>query len=286
MAELISADELAALRTSHDLVVADASVDLPAARFDGDHQVRSGRHLWRQAHIPGSVHLDLVGELHDGSAGYHFAVPAAADLAGRLARRGIGPHTTVVTYDRGDMMWAARLWWTLRWVGVDARVLDGGLPAWASRYPVSAGAEPEPVAADPWTPAQTLDVWADQAAVAAIAAGAAPGTLVCGLSGEAFAGRVPSRYRRRGHIPGSVNIPARAHVGDDGLLSGPDALRAPYATISSYPLVLYCGGGISASLNALALTLTGVSDIRLYDGSLEQWAADPSAPLQVDLDGA
>lgn len=281
MSDLISATELAALRASRDVVVVDASVELPSARFDGDHQVRSGRRLWRRARIPGSLHLDLVAELHDPTAGYHFAVPAAADLAGRLAARGIGPSTTVVAYDRGDMLWAARLWWTLRWIGVDVRVLDGGLPAWSSRYPVSSGEPSESDPADSWVPERTLDVWADKAAVTAIATGTAPGTLVCGLSADAFAGRVPSRYRRRGHIPGSINVPARAHVGDDGLLLPVDALRAPYAAISSYPLVLYCGGGISASLNALALTVTGVNDIRVYDGSLEQWAADATAPLQI-----
>ncbi len=283
MADLISVAELAALRRhgDADVVVADASVDLPSPRFDGDHQAHSGRPLWAQTHIPGSIHLDLVAELHDRTADYHFAVPEPAELAARLARRGIGRNTTVVAYDRGDMLWAARLWWTLRWIGIDVRVLDGGLPAWLSQYPVASRSGPQREPADPWTPERALDVWADQAEVAAIAAGRAPGTLVCGLAGEAFAGTVASRYRRRGHIPGSVNVPARAHVGPDGLLLPAEALRRAYAGISSYPVVLYCGGGISASLNALALTVAGIADIRIYDGSLEQWAADPDTALTV-----
>lgn len=283
VAELISVADLAALRTDSrtDLVVADASVELPSPRFDGDHQARSGRRLWTQAHIPGSIHLDLAGELHDNTADYHFAAPEAADLAARLARRGIGQHTTVIAYDRGDMLWAARLWWTLRWIGIDVRVLDGGLPAWRSRYPLASGSGPLPEPVTVWTPERTLDIWADKELVAAIAEGTAPGTLVCGLSAEAFAGTVVSRYRRRGHIAGSLNVPARAHLGPDGLLLPAETLRAAYAAISCYPVVLYCGGAISASLNALALTLAGVGDIRIYDGSLEQWAADPGAALEV-----
>ncbi|WP_059022370.1 rhodanese-like domain-containing protein [Mycobacterium sp. M26] len=283
MADLISVAELAALQADPhaDLVIADASVDLPSPRFDGDHQAHSGRHFFDQAHIPGSIHLDLVAELHDSRADYHFAVPEPADLAARLARRGIGRDTTVVAYDRGDMLWAARLWWTLRWIGLDVRVLDGGLSAWLARYPVASASRPEPGPADPWIPEHPADVWADKAAVAAIAAGTAPGTLICGLSAEAFAGTVASRYRRRGHIPGSVNVPARAHLGPDGLLLPVAALRSAYASITAHPVVLYCGGGISASLNALALTVAGVGGIRIYDGSLEQWAADPEAALQV-----
>lgn len=263
-----------------DVIVVDASLRLPSPRHDGDHRSESGHDDWAAQHIPGSIHLDLAGELADQTSELHYQHASPATLVAALAGHGIGPDTTIVAYDQGDMMWASRLWWTLRWINVEVLVLDGGLPAWTASRPVTDERTPARTPVEPWEPDVRLGHWADRHDILDIVAGRAPGSLVCGLGPDAFAGTAPTRYARRGHIPGSTNIPARGHIGPDGLLRPAPELAAEYAQLTARPVVVYCGGGISASLNALALVESGAEDPLLYDGSLEEWAADPALPLR------
>ncbi|HEY0186826.1 MAG TPA: rhodanese-like domain-containing protein [Cellulomonas sp.] len=315
---LITAAELRA--GTADPVVLDATVDLPRPAHDGDHRAGSGLTGWADAHLPGSRHLDLLAALADPDAGYHFAHPGPGRAHRVLHGLGVRDGRPVVVYDRADGFWAARAWWTLRALGVTARVLDGGLSAWrAAGGPVvaggaetgaeagtaggaAAGTDPgrAPVpgtASDPGvlTLRPRPELWADLAEVRAIVDGHRPGRLVCALGAEQFDGTAPTRYSRRGHIPGSVNLPARSVTAADGTLLAPDLLRAAAATLhpvpatgrtaptpaAAGPLVLYCGGGIAASHLALALVVAGERDVRIYDGSLEEWSARADLPLSV-----
>jgi thiosulfate/3-mercaptopyruvate sulfurtransferase len=289
---LVSATELlAAAPADSTPLLLDATVDLPRPAHDGDHRATSGRAGWAAAHLPGARHLDLLHDLADPAAGYHFAQPDAGRAHRVLHGLGLRDGRPVVVYDRADGFWAARAWWSLRALGVPARVLDGGLAAWrAAGGVVRSGADaPPPPDPTPLTLHPRTDVWADRAEVLAISRGERPGRLVCALSPEQFAGTAPTRYRRRGHIPGSVNLPARALTGPDGTLLPVAALRARADAVlrpsgeetDAGPLVLYCGGGISASHLALGLVLAGERDVRLYDGSLEEWSARPELPLVV-----
>ncbi|MEJ2861611.1 sulfurtransferase [Actinomycetospora flava] len=269
---LVTPAELAA--SQDEVVVLDVTVDLGPARFDGDYRVASGRGGWERRHVPGSRHVDLLTELVDPAGAHHFAHPSRAELLAGLARLGVGDRR-IVLYDEGRMQWAARAWWVLRCAGVASRVLDGGLAAWvAGGHPVEegdAGTAPTPGAPPPV--GEPYDGWADRDEVAAVSAGERPGTLVCALTPEQFAGTVPSRYARRGHIPGSRNLPAAS------LLTPERAVRPAALADAADPLVVYCGGGISACLTALGLTLAGHRHVEVYDGSLEEWAADPALPL-------
>lgn len=279
MSPILSAHDLAAMLGDPSLVLLDASVSLETPRFDGDYRVASGYDGWERSHLPGSRHADLLTSFSDTSAPIHHTHPSPDVLAADLARFGISPKSKIVLYDAGSTMWAARLWWVLRNAGIDARVLDGGLPRWrALGLPVTSGhgAAPVPVEGEVGMLAD-LGLWADKYDVDAISRGDAPGTLVCALSPEHFAGTVPTRYSRRGHIPGSVNLSARSFLDDDGLL-------APAAADVTAPTVIYCGGGISACLTALALTAAGHSAIQVYDGSIEEWSADPALPLVTESD--
>ncbi|MFJ9630886.1 sulfurtransferase [Streptomyces sp. NPDC101175] len=267
------------------LVVLDATALLPSPREDGDHRSASGRGTWAERHLPGSRHADLTGEFSDREAPYHFAVPAPGALAAALARLGVGEGTGVVTYDSGGGIWAARLWWMLRAIGVPAAVLDGGLEAWArAGRPLASGDDIGPVPdVRPLTPVVRPDLWSGIEDVAAISRGERPGTLVCALPPGGYEGSVPTRYSRRGHIPGSRSLPGRGLLDDSGhvlpradLASRVGAVLDPEAS----PVVLYCGGGISAAGAALALTLLGRTDISVYDGSLEEWSKDPARPLE------
>ncbi len=121
-------------------------------------------------------------------------------------------------------------------------------------------------------------------AVEAVMNGERPGTLICALSNDVFSGKAATRYARAGHIPGSISLAARGLFDPAGRYWDPATLEVKLGpTLSSVhrPLILYCGGGISAAADALALTLLGETDVSIYDGSLEEWAAIPSLPLAL-----
>lgn len=265
------------------LLLLDASVELAAAAFDGDYRVASGEAAWRQEHIPGARHADLLHALADTTAGFSFALPSPAALQQPLARLGIGDARRIVIYDRHDGFWAARLWWMLRSLGIAAAVLDGGLKAWRQAgLPLAQGEEPAGGGPLPQLAPQA-GFWADRQDVLAVVEGNAPGTLVCALSAALFDGSAVTRYARRGHIPGSLSHPARGLFDEGGrYLPAPQLARALGALLEGeQPLILYCGGGISAAATALALTLLGRRRVSIYDGSLQEWAADPALPMST-----
>ncbi|MFJ3899833.1 sulfurtransferase [Streptomyces sp. NPDC090083] len=293
------------------VVLLDATVVLAPPEHDGDYRSSSGEESWNREHIPGSQHVDLLTRFTDLAAPYHFAHPARDVVRRELAALGVTEDTTVALYDQGATQWAARLWWVLRDAGVPARVLDGGLPAWTEAgHPVAAGRResaetvpgqprsgaqsrprPQPQAetqGNPFPRAAAADafrqsLWADKGEVLAISEGRAPGILVCALGPAHFDGSTPTRYTRRGRIPASVNLPAHDATASDGRVLTGDALLAYAGRLRRAdhdgPVVIYCGGGISASLTALALTLAGVHQVALYDGSLEEWTADEELPV-------
>jgi thiosulfate/3-mercaptopyruvate sulfurtransferase len=283
MSILVDSHWLHARLADPTLVVLDATVVLPSPAFDGDYRVSSGEEGWLQAHIPGSRHADLLTELADTQASFSFALPTPQTLVNVLARLGAGQGKTLVIYDRADGFWAARLWWMLRSVGIDASVLDGGFNAWRTAGLPEHSGPAEPIApVQPWAIHPRQNLWIDRYGVEAIASGHAPGVLICALGAALFEGSAPTRYARRGHIPGSQNLPARQLFDAHGRYLPKDALAlaiGPTLLHSDGPLVVYCGGGISAAANALALTLLGRQDIAIYDGSLQEWAADTRLPM-------
>lgn len=280
---LVSVDWLAAHLRDPDVVILDATVLLPSPRFDGDYRADSGYPGWLDEHIPGSRHADLTGDLHDPDADYSFAMPALAPLAQQLQRLGIDDHSRIIIYDRNDGFWAARLWWMLRSVGIHASLLDGGLTAWrAAGQPTDTG--PGPAQPSPSAPTLRLQPghWVDQQQVLAVSQGQAPGQLVCALGQGVFEGTAATRYHRRGHIPGSLNRPARQLFDEQGRYLPRAQLQEALGAallVSHAPVLLYCGGGISAAATAFALTLLGRANVMIYDGSLQQWSANPALPI-------
>lgn len=282
---LISAAQLAAQLKDPALIVLDSTVLMTVPRFDGDYGAESGEARWRSAHIPGSVYADLLGELSDRAAPFHFAMPRPEVLAGALQRLGVGDGRRVVVYDSETGLWAARLWWMLRSIGLSAQVLDGGLRAWidAGLPAVSTTSERRPAAR--LTIRTEPAAWCELSDVQRVQRGEAAGTLICALSRELFRGIAPTRYARRGRIPGSLNLPARELFDDRGHYLPTDVLANSFELSlgqAMRPLILYCGGGISAAATALALTLVGEQRICIYDGSLEEWTSDPSRPIATD----
>lgn len=275
---LVDAPELAAALAGDDPPIV---IDVTVARADG--RYASGRERFEtEGHVPGALFADAMTELSDAASGLPFTLPVDGLLQRTLGRLGVHPRIRVVVYDRLTGAWAARLWYLLRALGHRrVAVLDGGLAAWrAAGLPLeSGGARPsEPVRYD-----RDLDlsgfVVKDRLRELATAPDAA--RLVCALRAEEFSGE-SSRAVRRGHIPGSVNVPYLSLLDDAGRIDRARA-SALAARLQNGPLpvVLYCGGGVNAAGVALALHVADFDAVTIYDGSLSEWFADPALPLEV-----
>ncbi len=266
--------------------VLDASLVLHAATFDGDYRRESGRPRWLAGHIPGSLHVDVAEQFSDTSAPLHYTHPEPQAIADELARLGIQSTDSVVIYDTTGNLWAARLWYLLSWIGVPARVLDGGFAAWeAAGQSVETGDITAPKAVAPWKASAVRRAWVSKQELAERSADDSR-PLVCGLPAGSFTGEDPTRYARRGHIPNSVNVSSRDLFTKDGhvksrveLILAYDTAGVDVAAEATDEVLLYCGGGISAAANALTLAAVGTMAVRIYDGSLEEWAADASLDM-------
>ena len=285
----ISVSELAdALIGSAPPAVLDASLVLHPAQFDGDYRRDSGRPRWEAGHIPGSQHVDVASQFSDTTAALHYTHPEPQAIADELARLGIARHEPVVVYDSTGTLWAARLWYLLRWIGVDVRVLDGGFAAWEKAGErVEVGDTPARASVPSWPARAARAAWVSmQELLERSADDERP--LVCGLPAGSFTGSDPTRYSRRGRIPNSVNVSSRDLFTADGHVKSRVELILAYSSAGvdvaeSTPeeVLLYCGGGISASANALTLAAIGTTAVRIYDGSLEEWSANPDLPLEL-----
>lgn len=282
----ISVSELAdALVGNESPIVLDASFVLHAPAFDGDYRTDNGRSRWLESHIPGSRHVDVATEFSDVSAPRHYTHPEPQAIADELARIGVSRDARVVVYDTTGTMFAARLWYLLRWIGIDVRVLDGGLAAWiAAEEPTVSGETAVPVAVERWEVTIARRAWVSRTELVERAEDDGR-ALVCGLPKAQFEGTDVTRYARRGHIPGSVNVSSRDLFSSAGTVKSRVEVILAYdaagvdVAAGNKEILLYCGGGISASANALTLAAIGVYDVRIYDGSLEEWSADPELPL-------
>lgn len=272
MEPLVSVDWLAEHLDDADLVVLDCSVT-----FESDGTNRSARPEYEAGHIPGARFADLTGDLADSDAPYPYAVPTPERFAAAMGALGVGDDTRVVLYDRTLSVWAARVWWMLRWVGFDqAALLDGGLKAWtAAGRPLATQAptvEPRTL-----TPHPRPELIADKAEVLA-AIDDDSVRLVDTLTAAHFRGD-EAMYARPGHISGAVNEPVFSVLREDGRFKAPDELAAVLGGDRDGRTITYCGGGIAASGSAFAMTLAGFEDVAVYTASLQEWTADPDLPM-------
>ncbi len=283
---LIDVDELAAVLDDPALRLFDATVNLVRPPEGGPYTVQSGRAAYNREHIPGAAFADIPGALSDPDSLLAFTLPSAERFERQAGRLGIADGTHVVVYAQDSPMWATRLWWELRYFGFDAvSVLDGGLPAWkASGRALSDAPTAYPAATFAASPRPEW-VAARAEIEAIVEAEGAPACLVNALTPPVFRGEGPSSYSRPGRIPSSVNAPWTALIDPDTNRFRPlpelrDAFEAAGA-LGERPVIAYCGGGISATVDLFALALLGRDDARLYDGSLTEWTRDPALPVEV-----
>jgi len=247
------------------------------------YQVVPGREDFEKGHIPGAQFVDMLRDVSDTSHRFRFMRQAPEDFAAAMRGLGVNNRSRVVTYSTANAWWATRLWWLLRVFGFDnAAVLDGGWQKWAR--------EDRPVETGPATPRspgdfvvrEVRDLMVDrQQVLAAIGDGA-----VCTLNALApqqHTGTGGNSYGRPGRIAGSVNLPA-AHLlnPETNEFLPADELRRRFADVGALdrPVITYCGGGIAASADALALVMLGHDHVKLYD-ALSEWASDPSLPMET-----
>ncbi len=275
--QLVETDWLEANLTDPNLRILDCSVMNQAGRYQSDHNA------WAQGHIPGSMLVDLVNDLSDTSSPFLFMMPPATQFAEAMSRYGVGEGTHVVLYDRSINIWAARVWWMLRAFGFDnAAVLNGGWRKWTVEGRLTSIDTPAyPPAQFVARPRPELMV-SKQEVLAAMGDGST--CILNALPAEEHVGTV-SRYQRPGRIPASVNVPAMSIVDPDTHAYLPaDQLRTQFADVGALSrgrVITYCGGGITASSDAFILTLLGVQNVAVYDGSLSEWTADDTLPMEV-----
>lgn len=277
---LISVEELSAHLADPNLAVIDC-------RFTLGDDLR-GKRDYLRAHIPGAVyaHLeyDLCGRVVPGKTGRH-PLPDAEQLVDRFSQWGIGPGTQVVAYDDWPgtgLASAARLWWSLRWLGHErVAVLDGGWERWIeTSMPQRSG--PEERVREDFVPWIKPDINADNRLVEIMRQDPAS-RVVDSRSADRYRGENETIDPVAGHIPGAVSLPYMENTDEDGRFKSPHTLRSHFLgvldDVPASQVVFYCGSGVTAAVNVLAMAHAGLGDARLYVGSWSDWITDPQRPV-------
>ncbi|TCM40208.1 sulfurtransferase [Kribbella sp. VKM Ac-2568] len=277
MNPLISADSLAGeLRSATDRpVLFDVTWNLAGP---------PGRDAYDAGHLPGAYFVDLDAELAGppGAGGRH-PLPEASVVEAALRRAGVDADTRVVVYDAVNSTAAARAWWIFRYFGLsEVRVLDGGLAGWQEAGgEVTTAVPPESKGSFVASPGHVPMLDAEGAAAVAES-----GVLLDARAPERFAGEVEPMDKVAGHIPGAVNAPTTANVDATGHFLPAEELRERFAGLgvsAEGETGVYCGSGVTAAHEALALEIAGVH-APVYVGSWSEWITDPSRPIATGKD--
>ncbi|MDH3248438.1 MAG: sulfurtransferase [Acidimicrobiia bacterium] len=264
MSPLITPDELSAILARRELRIFDVRWYLADSA--------AGRTEYGDAHIPGAVFVDLETDLCGSEGPGRHPLPTPRAFTETLRRLGLDKDHHVVVYDASAGATAARMWWMLRSVGhTRTQLLDGGLVAWRAGGHPTTTAIPAvkrghfPSATD-WT-------------------GVVDAPSVASWHGPVIDARAADRYRGEhepidpvaGHIPGAINLPFVENLRDDSQRIDPDAVARRFQGMDG--AVVYCGSGVTACHNLLAMELAGVEGGVLYEGSWSDWSADPGRPV-------
>jgi thiosulfate/3-mercaptopyruvate sulfurtransferase len=274
MNTLISAPRLADLLEHGEVAVFDCRFSLA--------DVEAGARAYAAGHIPGARYVNLNTDLslpHEpGKTGRH-PLPYRNDWIARVQEWGLDPQRQVVVYDDAGGAMAARMWWMLQWIGHDkVAVLDGGIAAWQRAGQPLTQELPPP-------PRPTPNLYADlPPLVTQVLTSAVDGSRQVLLDA-----RDPARYRGdvepidpvAGHIPGALNSPYSENLNADGTFRSKEELERKFANAAAsfLPVVCYCGSGVTACHNVLAMKHAGLTVPVLYAGSWSRWVTDATRPV-------
>jgi thiosulfate/3-mercaptopyruvate sulfurtransferase len=280
---LVETDWLAQHLDDPNVLVLDCTTHLiPDPKIT--YEVKPGREDFEQGHIPGAQFVDMLRDVSDTSQRLRFMRQSPDDFAAAMRRFGANTTTRIITYSSANVWWATRLWWLLHEFGYDnAAVLNGGWQKWhrEARSVETGPAKPRP--AGNFTVGTVRNLMVDKEEVQrAIGNGAI--CTINALQPQQHTGGGGNSYGRPGRIAGSVNVPA-AHLLDPetNTFLPADELRKRFDAVWAMDrqVINYCGGGIAASADALALIMLGHKDVKLYDASLSEWAKDPTLPMET-----
>ncbi len=238
-----------------------------------------GEQQYLDSHLPNAhfAHLerDLSGVIIAGKTGRH-PLPEAQQLDQFFSRLGIHSGTQVFAYDQDSGAYAARLWWLLRWRGHSlVAVMDGGWKAWQkNQFPVSTA---RPIIA----PTRFIGTATSNKTINADALSGLnhDDCLIDARGAARFAGRDETIDPVAGHIPGAHNFPFTGNLNDDLQFLGRDLLQKRFASLRDKNVISYCGSGVTACHNILAMVHAGFDEPRLYGGSWSEWICDPNRPI-------
>ena len=276
---LISAQELMQQLSDPAVRIFDTSVLLLAA--EQGYTSQPGRERYLREHIPGAGFINLSEDWSDTRSPYNNTLPQIDALAEAIGRDGISNDNLVVLYSSSHLMWATRAWWLLRYAGhTNVKVLNGNLAAWLDAgLPVEAGAKA--YAAATFSPSERADVFVS---TAEMVAGMEEGVCtVNALSPALYEGTGEFYYGRRGHIPGSRSLYFSDLLENEFFLPAEQLHQTLEARgmLSASRTLIYCGGGIAATLEGFACALVGQENVGVYDGSMSEWAANEELPLTL-----
>jgi thiosulfate/3-mercaptopyruvate sulfurtransferase len=244
----------------------------------------AGKTMYTAGHIPGAVFADLDRDLAGtpGDLGRH-PLPSPEAFGALMDRLGIGDDTRVVAYDDQSGAIAARLWFLLRYFGHETcAVLDGGIQTFVGAgHTLDAAAPPSSRNPPRFHAVPRPELVVDKAAVeTCVRTGGS--LLLDARAAERFRGAVEPIDARAGHIPTAVNAPFAGNL-EDGRFLAPEALHARYAALGAFAkdTTVYCGSGVTACHDLLALALAGNTTAKLYVGSWSEWSRDPSAAIAL-----
>ena len=238
-----------------------------------------GKKDFEAGHIPGAQHADLNQHLAaaPGDHGRH-PLPKKEVLVDQFQRWGINSETQIVCYDQNNGAFAARLWWLCRWLGHDdVFVLDGGLDGWIQQG-LSVSTLQKTFTRGHFNPKATLTNICQVADVLA-----SSNTLLDARDSARYRGDVEPIDAVAGHIPGSISAPFSDNM-SEGYFKPKAVLKQRFETLGltpDSPLVCYCGSGVTAIHNVLALLIAGYPEPALYPGSWSEWITDPDRPIET-----
>jgi thiosulfate/3-mercaptopyruvate sulfurtransferase len=273
MQSLVPVKWLFARLYESDLVIVDCRFQLG--------KPDAGRQAYEEAHIPGAVYLDLEKDLSAplGEHGGRHPLPDAAELAKRLGLAGISNDSRVVAYDDQGGAMASRLWWLLTYLGHSSvYVLEEGFTAW-QKAGLLVSSEPTVIFPKAFVPQPQHEMLADVQEVKAKLG--APGVvLVDSREAPRYRGEVEPIDRVAGHIPGAINLFWGEGRRADGTWKNADEQRERFAGLSQDDeIIVYCGSGVTATPNVLALQAAGFARVKLYAGSWSDWISYEGNPV-------